>query len=480
MTLRALSLGYSSDPTKYGQEGCARLINCYAVNTGTNAKYPFTVYGADGCTEWADSGITGAIRALFPFENVLLAVAGRSILSFDGTGSATVVGGVAADGPVYVARNRQSPNAEVGFVSDGVFKVYQAGVITDVENENLGAPISLAALDGYFLLLQRDGQIKYTEIDQATELDGLSFFTAESNPDIGIRNVVRGRDHITFGAVSIEFHANTGGADNPFTRTTTRDMGCYAAGSVSVLTVSRREGTSVDTVFFAATDNQGAPAGVHMLSGYDPVKISGKDLDAKIAASDPDDIDSFSYTKDGQAFYQISGSDWTYVYNFSTGFWHELETYNLGRHRGADYAYFAGKHLIGDYADGKLYELSSSVYTDGGLNLVARIQLPPVHGFPKRLRWDEVMVDAVVGVGEVLESDHIANPEMMFDYSEDGGKTWSAERREAMGAAGQVYANISFNRLGLAPMAGRTPRISISAPVKRCIQGVFAELTIAG
>ncbi len=480
MTLRPLSLGYTSDPTRYGQEGACRLINCYSVPVGSSGKYGDVVYGSDGLAQWCDTAIDGEIRCMFEFEPSLLVVAGRSIFSIDATGTASIVGGIAADGPVYVARNRQSPNAQVGFVADGIFKIYQNGTVTDIDDPDLDAPISLAALDGYFLLLTRDGQIKYTGIDDATDLDALNFFSAESNPDIGVRNVVRGRDHITFGSKSIEFHANTGGADLPFTRITTRDMGCFAAGSVAVMTVSRNGEASSDTVFFAGTDNQGAPIGVHMLSGYDPVKISGDDLDRKIAASLPDDIDSFAYSKDGRCFYQISGSNWTYVFDYTSGRWHERQTDGKGRHRAQAYAYFAGKHLVGDSEDGIIYELDSDTFTDGGLDMVSSIQLPPVHGFPKRLRWNAVEVDMNTGVGEVSTEDYIANPQLMFAYSEDGGKTWSAERQEPMGAAGQVMTTVSFNRLGLAPRHGRTPRVSISAPVRRVIQSIVADLDVVG
>lgn len=478
MTLRPLSLGFTSDPTKYGQEGAGRLINFWAEKTGEGAKYPFVVYGTDGLSQWTNPGTAGSVRCLFVFDSKLLAVINRTIFEIDGTGTATIVGGLASDSFVTAARNRKAPDAQVGFVSDGVFKIYAAGTVTDVEDPDMPAPVSIAGLDGYFLLYTRDGRFFITSIDEGTEIDGLDFASTEVNPDIGILNVVRGRDALFFGARSLEFWNNTGGADFPFSRTTSRDVGLYAASSVQVLTVSRRDTPSIDTVFFAATDNQGAPIGVHMLSGYDPVKISPADLDRKIAASSPDDIDSFAYSKDGQAFYVISGETWSYAYNYATGFWHEPKTESLGRFRGKSYAYFAGKHIVGDVSNGKLYELSSTVYTDGGEDLVSRVQLPTVHGYPKRLRWDKVYADCAVGVGEVSSEDYIANPEMMFDYSEDGGKTFSAERRRSMGAAGQTMTKVDFDRLGLAPAGGRTPRLSISAPVKRCIQGVYADLKI--
>jgi len=61
------------------------------------------------------------------------------------------------------------------------------------------------------------------------------------------------------------------------------------------------------------------------------------------------------------------------------------------------------------------------------------------------------------------------NPELMMRYSDDGGHTWSSQRKTSVGKVGQYLARAAFRRLGRS--RERVYEISMSAPVKWHILG---------
>jgi hypothetical protein len=67
-------------------------------------------------------------------------------------------------------------------------------------------------------------------------------------------------------------------------------------------------------------------------------------------------------------------------------------------------------------------------------------------------------------------------PQLMLDWSDDNGKTWSSQRYASFGRVGQYLQRVKFHRLGQA--RDRIYRVSISDPVKRVI--LSAELEAEG
>lgn len=74
-------------------------------------------------------------------------------------------------------------------------------------------------------------------------------------------------------------------------------------------------------------------------------------------------------------------------------------------------------------------------------------------------------------VGNAMWSDyywqHNANPQIMVDYSDDGGHTFEGERTEPIGRIGQYRQKVQFNRWGKVDEKGRIWRIRASASVLR-------------
>lgn len=68
------------------------------------------------------------------------------------------------------------------------------------------------------------------------------------------------------------------------------------------------------------------------------------------------------------------------------------------------------------------------------------------------------------------------NANLVLQWSDDFGRTWSSEMKAEIGKAGEYRSRCKFNRLGMA--RDRVYRVMITDPVKRVI--LSAELDAVG
>jgi hypothetical protein len=106
-----------------------------------------------------------------------------------------------------------------------------------------------------------------------------------------------------------------------------------------------------------------------------------------------------------------------------------------GRHYCSLGTGFNGKFYCGDASAGRLYQLSSTAYTDNG-NIIPRL-LQSRHVFTDYniLGIDELFLDMETGVG--LQSGQGSLPQIMLQVSKDNGRTFGIERWVTFGAVGQ-------------------------------------------
>lgn len=467
MTLIPLALPARSNPARYGHAGAARLINCYAEEVGDDGKRPFNVHASDGFSLFSTCG-DGPIRGMLALDDATLyVVSGRRVYKVNFSGvSSQITGGLGNDGTLTMARNRVTPDPQVAIVAAGLYYVLQDDVLARVEDPDLPAPVSVTDNDGYFIFAVEDGRWFVSEID-GSGVDGLDTATAESNPDPNVRIWTVGRDILIGGTRSLEVWTNVG-AEFPYQRVTVvrtaednRDIGLLAAGGVSGPIFVGSDGT------------------VRMLQGYQAVRISSHAVELAIAAEDdPTTITACSWTSRGHVFYALSGESFTWVYDITTSNWHERRSYGLDRWRIGTAIQFGNKLIFGDAINGKLYTSTADDYSEAGDPLIMTAQLPLVHEYPNRVRHNGFYVDAVPGVGLASTTDSLANPNLMLDYSDDGGNTWSAQRFMTLGAGGDHLRRVFCRRLGVS--RSRTYRMSVSAAVARSLVGAAADIEKLG
>lgn len=435
-------------------------VNLYPEMDREGGKSVLALFGTPGLLEFCDLGIDYEVRGLHVMNGTLYAVCGSTFFSIDSAGTYTSIDTTtlaalgSVSGPVSMANN----GSEI-LIADGTYGyLYSSASLDEISgthDADFPGASSVAFLDGYFLVTRPDtGQIWMNE----TAYDGTSwvatdYTTAEGWPDNAVRAFPDHRELWLAGEETIEIYYNSG-ATFPFERIPGAflEVGLGARNSMA---------KADDSIFFL--DHQFRVIGTE---GYVAKPVSTPQIEYQIAQyATKSDAVGFTYKQEGHTFYELvfPTANKTWVYDKTTQFWHERTSYPEDkRHRANCYAFFAGKNLVGDYNNGKIYELSMSTYTDDGETIRRIRAAPTVHEDRKRIFWNEFEVEFEAGTG--LNSGQGVDPQAMLDWSDDGGHTWSHELWADIGKIGKYADRARWRRLGAS--RNRIPRITISDPIK--------------
>lgn len=267
---------------------------------------------------------------------------------------------------------------------------------------------------------------------------------------------------IVLGRRGMEIWEDAGSTPFAFARNRTNiEVGCVAPASVT---------NTRDALVWV--DDHGI---VVMMRGSEPVRISNHGLERDIAAlSDADraGIRGAFYHFQGHEICSLTSSQWTWEYDMSTGLWHQRRSRSRANWLASCASPFDDRVILGNDVDGKLYYLDGNSQKDGDDFFVLEAIGHVPRSFPHGLIFDALEVDAVRGVGVTGSDVHAADPQLMLDWSDDGGRTWQGGLMRSLGKAGEYTKHIRFDRLGQMRGSGRLFRFSASAPVFRALMNV--------
>lgn len=463
MPVQPISFGLESRPGRFGPEGGARLVNAFAEQGAPEAKEPWLIYCRPGLTNFATL-TGGAFRGAIDAGPVVYVVNGTQVDKVDSAGTVTTVGTFVGTGPVFMARNRKA-TPQIIMVSEGQRALIESDTVTTIADTDLPPPIGAAYIGGYFVCAIADGRYFWSSIDEGANWAALDFASAESDPDGLVGIIARSQEIILPGLKTIEFHALTG-SSAVFERVpqTTLQLGVLTGAALKSL-----NGIPI----FPASDGT-----VRMLSGYDPQRISTHDVERDIASiDDPDYITAGTFSLGGHQYYVLSSPSWTWVCDLLTRKWFQWESYGLDRWTAEGFVELEGKRLAGDYAAGKLYEISSDANDDAGEHLIWKLISGPTGAFPNPIIADELYLDIIPGVGLNSADAHESDPQVLLRTSDDDGKSWSDEISMSVGAIGDFKREVSFVNLGMSGEDGFRFEVAMSAPVSRCLQRASLRYT---
>lgn len=463
-----LELDLQSNPGRYGADTGGRLINCYAEFAGERAKTPFPIYPIAGLASFATLSGGGPCRGAISLDPYGYVVSGVRVFKVDSGGSASSVGVFPGSDPVFMARNRKSPDAQVALVSSGLRYILSADVVTSIADTDLPNANSVTAIAGYFVFSIPDGRFFITSIDEGTSIDALDFATGDANPDGMLVAEARAQEVIFFGPRSIEFWTHTGAASFPFERqggATLQNFGLLCPYSVRDLNGVK---------FFVASDGT-----VRMLSGYQPARISTEAVERDIDSADKTAITAMAYSIRGKQNYVLSSPDWTWVYDGAAPAgqnWHQRMSYGENRWRGEIFVDIDGARCVGDFEAGTLYNLDPDTYTEAGTHLIMTVRSGPLHSYPDPVCVDRLFLDTIPGTGLNSADEHLSDPKVMMRYSKDGGRTWSNERTASTGKIGEFSKRVKWEQLGQTEEDGIILEFAMSAAVVRGITGASMDV----
>jgi len=371
---------------------------------------------------------------------------------------------------------------------------------------------SVDIIDNYFVYNRPSSQ-QFGASDVLSPISQqLSFGSKDGSPDNLVALIVDHREIYLMGEASSEVWVDAGLFPFPFQRVpgTSTQHGIVAQFSVSRLG---------DSFAYLSRNNRGQGQ-IMQMKGYIPQRISTHAVENTLANQYISDAIAWTYQLEGHEVYVISFPtlNLTWCYDVASGLWHKwlycTNQNQYERHRGNCCAVFQGMVLIGDYANGKIYELDKLNYTDDG-QFIRRLRRAPhlVADFQRQF-FEELQIQFEPGVGQIglslntatfLSSPYIivanatltiaapqtiylgnqnavnsqtptTNPQAMLRWSDDGGSTWSKEHWTTIGAIGRYQNRAIWRRLGTA--RDRVFEVVVTDPVKAVI--VSANLKMTG
>jgi hypothetical protein len=155
-------------------------------------------------------------------------------------------------------------------------------------------------------------------------------------------------------------------------------------------------------------------------------------------------------------------------------------------HLGRCHSFNFATHLVGDRNSGNVYAMSTQYLSEntapGVFNPIVRTRIGPTisnEGGQLTVPINEFQVDFETGLGPMPPLvDAFGNPrdpQAMFSYSEDFGKTWTPERMISCGKAGQFKKVAIDRRLG--SWRSWTPKVTVSDPIPWRIADAYVNGT---
>lgn len=405
-------------------------IRCVSINSAGN------IYVASGNKLYIIENNAGVWSASIPIFNI--GVPGQE---FETTSGPIIAAVSDPSEDVLITVFVDGTNSYLFLIDSGVeyFGTFAAYGYPPVLNAS-----HVVFIGGYFVFNEIGTNRFYVSQYNSFNVDPLDFASAEGDPDRIMGLIALNNDLWIFNETSVEIWSLSGNGDLPFSRV---QGGFFETGCLARYSIAKASGM----VYWL--DDNGV---VQTANGPSPKRISTHAIEQAIAGySDKADAVGYCYEKDGHVFYVLNFSEATWVYDASTGLWHERsftdDEGNIERHRGA----FVGRSLendkiiVGDYENGNVYAYDSNTYTDDE-NVITRLRSSPhLASEGKNIIHKCLTLFMSVGVG--LDGDaptEDADPHIMLRHSNDGGNSWSNEIMKSIGKIGEFSKRVKFWRLG--------------------------------
>jgi hypothetical protein len=301
--------------------------------------------------------------------------------------------------------------------------------------------------------------------------DALDIASAEGNPDGLVGLVSDGQATYLFGDYTTEVFYDSGNADFPFERIQGALMGVGCAAAFSIQDVG-------GVPYWLGRTKLGRGI-VYRAQGYKPERISTHAIETVIQGlGDVSAARAWTYEQSGHQFYclNLPGATTTWVFDVSTGLWHERSYLSNGvdqRHRADCHAFAYETNVVGDYENGNLYALDPETKSDNGDPIARERTSPHISKDGNYATHSRFQLDLETGVG-IDGSGQGTDPQVILQWSDDGGHSWSAERWASAGSIGQRRTRVNFRRLGAA--RDRVYKVRITDPVKTTLIGANLDI----
>ena len=458
-----LTFPTSSSPGRNIVENGGRLINCFAEKASEGAANPFRIRRDAGLTNAFSPTVAGIPRGALNVRGVLYVVIGNSVYMIAGTYIVTqLTGTVAGTGPVFMAADMATTPDILMVTSAGMYSI-SGTAVTPFSDPDFPAVNSITYVGGYFFTSSAIGKVNSSGIN-ATTFAFNDFASADAYPD-GLKRVIGfSRDLYMFGDASIEIWSNTANPTGfPFSFQSALPIGLIASNAVAGFELG-----FPGTLIWVGNDNK-----VYQLSGNIPSPVSEPYLEWLISKlMDKEMLEAAVQVVNGKPRFVLSSSDWTWVYDLSTGKWHERKSYGMSRWRAGFGVNYSGQWLVFDKITGQAFSMDGDNQREVDQPLVMEVTSSQLHRFPNQFIVDRADFYFAMGLANQTGVAPIeTDPVVSISWSDDGGVTFKNPVRRSLGTQGRYHDKVTVRRCGQTKSQGRQWKLQIADPVPAVLLG---------
>jgi hypothetical protein len=332
-------------------------------------------------------------------------------------------------------------------VASGRMFLYDESTLSEVTDTDLGDPIDIVWVDGYYFLT--DGEYLYhTDITDETSIDPLKFATAEFMPDPSL-GLAKTQDNkvLVFGRYTLEYFVNAATENFAFERVETR---AQKIGIVATHAKCESDGS-----WYITGGRKGESLGVHVIGVGSSQKVSSREVDKLLSAyTEPElsDMRMESREEDGTYFVYVHLPNETLCFNATIAkiqglgaAWSILKTGAQDiAYRGINGVFDAkrGVWIYGDKINSNIGILDNTVCTQYG-EIAEWLLYTPFLKLESQT-VDEIEIETLPG--NVVDDDATVAFSMTYD-----GLTYGSEWWTLYGAASDYGQRFFIRRLGDVP-----------------------------
>lgn len=426
------------------------VINMFAESAATEETGVILQSRPGLADRSADMG-TGPVKALFKNEGVLdgalYGVAGPNVYR-----ETVSLGTISGPGPFAMCGYE-----DMLFISGGEAIYSYDGTTLAALSFPDGANVSKVTIGASRLLcIRADTERLYWSDVLSSTIGGLSYSSAESQPD-RLKDILFIDDvAILFGGETVEFHANTGDSTLPFAAIEGRvfERGIKNTGAAC----------KIGSTFAWVTD-----AGQLCVGDQDNI-VSSPGLEALVKESAAAYL--FTFFVEGTELMAMRIDAGTFVFSPKVGTLSEFTSHSYDNWLVQCYA----GEVFGSAADGKTYAWGEHV--DAGGTLERRIRAGvPINGggFPV----DNITLRCNTGQTTYLSGTY-ADPAIEMRLSRNAGKTWGEWRSTTLGVQGDYRKKVQWRGCGMASRPGLLAEFRVTAPVDWRLSDVLVNEEMGG
>lgn len=447
-----------------------RCINLYAAVAEAQALNDMALFGTPGVVSFGTVG-TLPSRGATVMNGVYYVITGTTLYSVDELGAETSLGTIAGSGRVSMAHNGEKL-CIVAPGGNGYEWNKTTTTLTQITDVDYRTADTVCFKDGYYIFTATASDVFFNSaLNDPLTFDALDFGTAELAPDGIIGCHVNHDEVYILGEYTTEVFQNVGGAGFPFQRV---PGASFEKGAHSKFSPIQWEGS-----FYFIGGGINEKSSIWAARGTaEPTKVSTDAIDHEIQKFTRTEIAaafSFTYSIGGASFVgftfrSVNIDSRTFVYNVTASksagrpAWFEQQTGvvdNAWRAESVTNVY--DKLIVSDVTDGRLGYLDAETYTEYSNTLTRVKTTGPFANGGSSVFMSELELTVDAGAGNITGSGD--NPVVMFDFSDDGARTWSSEFVRELGKIGEYFKRAIWRRLGRIP-AHRVFRFRISDPVR--------------